>query len=300
MLYTLEQLSNGEVACENDGILEQLEAVLKHCFPKDGSSVTGYSNYYSMSKRLKGSWKSNNEDKLPTQSVKEFYKQLQPQFEVGKWYQLKDECLYIKYSKSNKNYIYSDEVVNTATESYRSIKDEFWIKGKSRIWVLCEDLSEIQPFLPPNHPDKIKTMKTQYLTRKQLIELYKADNCPEWKMVIAEILEENLLSLNDDKIQIYSRFIDLANQKCSQKQKELLTKAGLILTNEIAVCDSKDGDCIKVGNHYFVNKMNNIGVFQIKDYKELRFSYTDKRNSFSPDIKGTLVKEPLSLQIKIN
>jgi hypothetical protein len=302
MLYAIKDLRKGKCAVANDGTKHEIEAVLKHCFPNDNSYIYSHHKYFELYKPNKSKWVSYSETNLLSQSVKEFYKQLQPQFEMDKWYKLEDNSIFIKYSKSDENYIYSDEVVNTNTGSYRSIKNEFWTKGKSRIWILCEDLSLIQPYLPNNHPDKIKTMKKQYLTRKQLIELHKADSCPDWKAIIGCYLNLLVLESDDFKVEIKQHDIDLANQKCKFSQRLLLTKAGLVLNQEIAVCDSKDGDCIKVGNHYYINNQDFITIIK-NEHLGLNYSFvksTLHRITFSPDIKGILVKEPLFLNIKIN
>jgi hypothetical protein len=235
-MYTLEQLSKGEVTCINDGTLEQIEAVLKHCFPNDddlnGKSLKEYcKKYHSFCKnKLRiDCWthvSSDYELALPTQSVKEFYKQLQPQ----------------------------------------------------------------------------KTMEKQYLTRKQLIELYKADSCPDWKAIIGCYLNLLVLESDDFKVEIKQHDIDLANQKCKFSQRLLLTKAGLVLNQEIAVCDSKDGDCIKVSStEYWINRDSYCILIRFNFAMEIsQIKHCCLAKEISPDIKGTLVKEPLSFNIKIN
>lgn len=376
-MYTIEDLRNGKCAVINNGTLEELNAVLKAAFSNDNKKVTQIENnrsYYHKCNNNRKEWVCTNLNIPQKQSVKEFYKQLQPQFEVDKWYKEVNSFLYIKYSKEDDNYIYSNEVV--CQVGFRQIKNESWTKGKTRQWILCEDLSEIQEYLPDNHPDKYftikdlfegkvaviddgtkeelsevlnyafpdknwnwggvenyhkyfhkwtrdakdnpdsdtlpkqsvklfsnqipKTMK-QYLTRKQLIELHKADSCEDWKSKIKSILEHNILATDDTKFEIIQPMIDLANKRCNPKQKELLTKAGLKLIQEVAVCDSKDGDCIKVGENYYVNRGDFITVFiryNINERLELRF--IESKSYFLPCVKGELITEPLTLQIKIN
>ena len=146
----------------------------------------------------------------------------------------------------------------------------------------------------------LKTMK-QYLTRKQLIELHKADNCLEWKSIIGSYLNFSSLENDDYKVEIKQFDIDYANNKCNPKQTELLLDAGIVFKKEIAVCDSKDGDCIKVGEKYYVNRNGYIIVVVPNASNVLQIRYANgDAESYSPSIKGTLVKEPLTLQIKIN
>jgi hypothetical protein len=144
-------------------------------------------------------------------------------------------------------------------------------------------------------------MNKQYLTRKQLIELHKADSCPEWKSIIGCYLDLLVLENDDYKVEIKQCDINLANNKCNPKQLELLLDSGIVFKNEIAVCDSKDGDCIKAyTGTYFINRRNIISVFQTHPNEELHFQCNSDKHSFSPNIKGELVTTPLTLQIKIN
>lgn len=290
MIYTLEQLKEGDVLCINDGTPEQLEAVLKHTFNGNyesrsvfGGNVTKYFykrdiDYHKL--------------KLPTQSVKEFYKQLQPQFEVGRWYKVCDKEHYMKFSELVGQNPYADEWINR--DYYRCGN----MYSKRDTFELLTDLSEIQQYLPDNHLDKIKTMKKQYLTRKQLVDLWKADNCPEWKSIIGCYLNLSVVESDDFQMEVKQHDIDYAYHNCKFSQKQLLTKAGLILNQEISVCDSLHGNCIEVNNYYYVNRNNFICVFMyLNDTYELKF--IDKPSNFK-NVKGTLVKEPVSLNIKIN
>lgn len=301
MIYTLEQLSNGEVACINNGTLEQMIAVLKHCFPNDNCQINGTRDYYFAS-NLKGMWNGSENVKLcgiPTQSVVEFYKQLQPQFEIGCWYESKgSNGLFIKVKSllengsTNKTDTIWSSGEFTENTDYRNIIQN---------WTKLEDLSLIQSFLPSNHPD-FKIMNKQYLTRKQLIELHKADSCTEWKDNIEDILNSRLtpFSLDSDKINIDNFYINLVNSRCNAHQKQLLLNFGIKLSNEIAVCNSKDGDCVKISSTYYVNRGGFVSIFQYNALQELQIRSTDYVKVFSPDIVGELIKEPLSFKIKIN
>ena len=74
--YSIEDLSEGRVALINDGNIDELTTVLKAAFPNDSAPGMGSHKYYNQIKRFPNLWGGNNKTKLPTQSVKEFYKQL--------------------------------------------------------------------------------------------------------------------------------------------------------------------------------------------------------------------------------
>lgn len=87
-------------------------------------------------------------------------------FEKGKWYYDKLNKYYIKYLKSefrtdvNKDVIFYTDFVNPKYSS--SIQYKSYPQGSTGVgyisnsWVLIEDLSEIQQYLPKDHPDKIQ------------------------------------------------------------------------------------------------------------------------------------------------
>lgn len=74
MIYTLEDLREGKVACVNDGTIQQLKEVLHHCYPDDEYYGGWHCKYYFTGN--KGRWIDRNETDLPTQSVKLFHSQL--------------------------------------------------------------------------------------------------------------------------------------------------------------------------------------------------------------------------------
>lgn len=74
-LFTIQDLANGNVACENDGTREEIEKVLKHTFPNDNDGIAGYAKFYEVHK--KGEWKASSITTLPTQSVKDFLRQIE-------------------------------------------------------------------------------------------------------------------------------------------------------------------------------------------------------------------------------
>src|SRR5690606_26384905 len=69
----IKQLRNGEIAVENDGMLEQLPEVLKEAFPKDRLPPGGTCKYYKAHRDYIGKWGSVYSTTLPTISVTDFY-----------------------------------------------------------------------------------------------------------------------------------------------------------------------------------------------------------------------------------
>lgn len=84
MKYTIEDLANGEVICENDGTLEELRKVLKKAFPNDNIITQGCNNYYFKSDENPKEWGSVRPEEYiyipkeirnkPIRSVKDFLK----------------------------------------------------------------------------------------------------------------------------------------------------------------------------------------------------------------------------------
>lgn len=75
-VYTIKDLSEGKVAVVNDGTIEQLATVLKAAFPNDIISLGGDYKYYLQSSNISSWWCRRRDTDLPTQSVKEFIKQI--------------------------------------------------------------------------------------------------------------------------------------------------------------------------------------------------------------------------------
>ena len=85
-------------------------------------------------------------------------------FEVGKWYEYSAEYInhktYAKYSANQSvgRRFYYDEII---TENNGFKKEHNWSVLTCKP-VLLTDLSEIQQYLPDNHPDKIKPIKNMF------------------------------------------------------------------------------------------------------------------------------------------
>lgn len=76
-LYTIEDLSNGKCAVINDGTPEELGKVLKIAFPIDVWKIGGRYMYYCKCRRASDQWIGYDDTDLPTQSVKDFLKQIE-------------------------------------------------------------------------------------------------------------------------------------------------------------------------------------------------------------------------------
>ena len=74
--YTIDDVRNGKCAILNDGTLEELRTVLKIAFPKDEYPASGTSEYYFRDNYRHHLWIWCDVTNLPTQSVKEFLKNI--------------------------------------------------------------------------------------------------------------------------------------------------------------------------------------------------------------------------------
>ncbi len=73
--FTCQDLTDGKVACINDGTIEELNKVLGYSFIDDETKASGESCFYFKSSIV--GWASRNSTDLPTQSVKVFLKEIE-------------------------------------------------------------------------------------------------------------------------------------------------------------------------------------------------------------------------------
>lgn len=95
---------------------------------------------------------------------------------VGAWYKSKHND-YFKFEKTENGWdYYSERIMDTIWDRgrWREGVDLGWRFG----WVgfLLEDLTEIQPFLPANHPDLFTDKPIQNENLDYLIDLLKSNN----------------------------------------------------------------------------------------------------------------------------
>lgn len=97
-----------------------------------------------------GAWdfkEMSNVREASLQEIQKFNK-----FEVGRWYKY---CgWYIKYAEHIKDVWFSSEEIN-ADKEYKKCKSSFGNRSVDSDKILLTDLSEIQQYLPDDHPDKI-------------------------------------------------------------------------------------------------------------------------------------------------
>lgn len=79
MKFTIEDLAQGKCAVINDGTLEELREVLKLAFPDDKAKVKGTHEYY-IKHDTDIEWTGTMHTRLPTQSVKDFLPQSDPEY----------------------------------------------------------------------------------------------------------------------------------------------------------------------------------------------------------------------------
>ena len=96
-------------------------------------------------------------------------------FIVGNWYKSKHNN-YFKFEKTENDWnYYSEKIINNIWKREEGAKG--WSSGVGMVvlWVL-EDLTEIQPFLPANHPDLFINKPIQNENLDYLIDLLKSNN----------------------------------------------------------------------------------------------------------------------------
>ena len=93
---------------------------------------------------------------------------------VGAWYKSKyNNYFKLKKTENDWNY-YSERIMDTIWESGAGLAGGGW--GWLGGGFLLEDLTEIQPFLPANHPDLFINKPIQNENLDYLINLLKSNN----------------------------------------------------------------------------------------------------------------------------
>lgn len=98
---------------------------------------------------------------------------------VGAWYKSKRNN-YFKFEKTENGWdYYSEKIINNIWEHFHV---NHWTEGGvpgvgwGMCWEFLEDLTEIQPFLPANHPDLFINKPIQNENLDYLINLLKSNN----------------------------------------------------------------------------------------------------------------------------
>ena len=138
-----------------------------NCFTERWNYISCYSDDYSNKE-----WWINKGFTLYKAS--DFLEEL-PKFEEGKWYKVND-----KYTKflilENESLIFGSEHIYNNKHYISELKTGTWISKLSDNPVLLTDLSEIQQYLPLNHPDLIPKENLHFyddsglLIKKKLIK----------------------------------------------------------------------------------------------------------------------------------
>lgn len=93
---------------------------------------------------------------------------------VGAWYKSKYNN-YFKFEKTENDWnYYSEKIINNIWK-----REEGGVRSGLAGWVVLwflEDLTEIQPFLPANHPDLFINKPIQNENLDYLIDLLKSNN----------------------------------------------------------------------------------------------------------------------------
>lgn len=93
---------------------------------------------------------------------------------VGAWYKSKyNNYFKLKKTENDWNY-YSERIMDTIWDRRGDWRVGLGLFGGA--WFLLEDLTEIQPFLPANHPDLFTDKPIQNENLDYLIDLLKSNN----------------------------------------------------------------------------------------------------------------------------
>lgn len=146
---------------------------LEKFFHNKGSEYQGYApswnistgHYYHYPQKQSGLWRHIEIQKGYREiTTEEFYKIAGVvtevhdalTFKVGRWYKYNN--WYIKYKKHDKGFWTSSEEIDD-DNNYRKTISTFGGFNSDHQKILLTDLSEIQPYLPDGHPDKIVEQK---------------------------------------------------------------------------------------------------------------------------------------------
>ena len=151
-LYTIQDLKDGKVAVENDGAVEDIINVVKHCL---NAKVNGNAKYYFEN----DGWDAGNRTGLPIQSVKDFLVQLPKKEEA--WEPKVGEMVEFKNFASSTEWCKS-EYLATDKESSEPYALVYTAPTGSRFIITSPEIRQI--------PKKIKVTK-QEIADKMGIEL---------------------------------------------------------------------------------------------------------------------------------
>lgn len=85
-MTNLEKFTAGEVAARNNGTLEQLETVVKHCFPTDLATTSGYYEFYFAYRTNVKKWDCAKTTDLPTIDITQLWEELQAMKKPEIWH----------------------------------------------------------------------------------------------------------------------------------------------------------------------------------------------------------------------
>lgn len=271
MKKNINDYKGTETAIEVNSIEEfdRIKELLGHnqkginCFKKSHNYISCYSDDYADKE-----WWINK--RFTLYKASDFLEEV-PKFEEGKWYKVND-----KYTKflilENESLIFGSEHIYNNKHYISELKTGTWISKLSDNPVLLTDLSEIQQYLPLNHPDlkalgnnnvidyKLST-KTAYEAQNKLIEndlltneIYEFDTK---KLIIGEIYyRHNFIFDHVSKIN-YSR----NNTAISITEKAFFNEnAGLYAYNEkperLATDEEKKWLKVCKNENKFISKEN--------------------------------------------
>lgn len=233
MKKNINDYKGTETAIEVNSIEEfdKIKKLLGHkqkginCFTERWNYISCYSDDYSNKE-----WWINKGFTLYKAS--DFLEEV-PKFEEGKWYKVND-----KYTKflilENESLIFGSEHIYNNKHYISELKTGTWISKLSDNPVLLTDLSEIQQYLPLNHPD---------LIAKEFFPEYVEYIDTKYKGKIVKVEEWTSHSFccirfeNGQREQPFKHLVKSSTKDAYEAQNKLIEND--LLTNEIYEFDTK-------------------------------------------------------------
>ena len=117
---------------------------------------------------------------LRAEGFKEFMESFnKPKFETGKWYKYNDWYLKLLRIREDNIFIASDTIWITENEYKDWSNQEFTCGQADKSKILLTDLSEIQPYLPDGHIDKVSMKKNEFKKGDYVVCLSEAKPAPK-------------------------------------------------------------------------------------------------------------------------
>ena len=231
-VYTIEDLSNGKVAVINDGNIDELSTVLKAAFPND-VDVLGrrYWKYYNQIKEYPHLWGRYATTDLPTQSVKEFIKQLKTDMKTIKdvsELKVGDEILIEKKPSFWSSYLnFNNPLKGVLIFPHKLTIKEMKSDEQCHSMTCGEYGWSLQPIIDAGCKLISRNNKTQNMEDKRFpfkLTVNQAQSiidiaCTRWKETLAELWAKQMLV--DKTVIVPEKFYVEMREACTPEQNKL-------------------------------------------------------------------------------